>query len=139
MHEARIEWRPSRWVLAMLSALTICAVISVHAIEMPDMVAWPISVLILAYGGLLVRRECRRPRRMFLFRADGSIEVDGRAVEKAHVAWRGVLAFVDWTDGAGRRQRLSWWPDTLPAACRRELRLAAPVDQVSGGRGSVAP
>ncbi len=139
MHEARIEWRPSCWVLAMLCALTLCAIVSVHASEMPGMVAWPISALILAHGGLLLRRECGRPRRMFLFRADGTVEVDGQAVEEAHVSWRGMLAFVDWTDGAGCRERLSWWPDTLPSADRRELRLAAPVDQTADGRRSVAP
>ncbi|MDQ3617279.1 MAG: hypothetical protein M3374_00895, partial [Pseudomonadota bacterium] len=40
------------------------------------------------------------------------------------VHWRGPLAFARWRDSQGARQWLVWWPDTLPAGPRRELRLA---------------
>jgi toxin CptA len=39
--------------------------------------------------------------------------------------WRGPLAFLRWRDSDGRMHRLAWWPDVLPVAARRELRLAA--------------
>jgi toxin CptA len=37
---------------------------------------------------------------------------------------RGALVFLQWRDLRGGKQRRVWAPDTLPAAQRRELRLA---------------
>ena len=48
-------------------------------------------------------------------------------MEDLDVEWRGALAFLRWRDAAGRTQRRGFWPDTLPAGKRRELRLAAPA------------
>jgi toxin CptA len=122
---AAIAWRPSRWLLSSIVLLTACASASLLLSGLPAFVAWPAAALVVGYGGLLVRREVLRPGREFLFRASGGSSLDGRAVPGMRLQWRGPLAFASWRDGEGIHH-LSWWPDTLPAAMRRELRLAAP-------------
>ncbi len=136
--EARLAWRPSAWLSACLAVLTVLAVFSVLASEMPRWPASGLCLLVLGHGGWLLRREWRGPRTELIFRS-GRLTVDGVGVAQAGVQWRGPLVFVSWRDGAGHVRRLSWWPDTLPAACRRELRLAGPLAAAARGRGSMAP
>ncbi|MEE7566640.1 hypothetical protein HH297_09445, partial [Xanthomonas sp. Kuri4-3] len=54
------------------------------------------------------------------------------------VEWRGPLAQLSWRDGR-RRERLLFWPDTLPPAQRRELRLAAGAHAISSRPRQMAP
>lgn len=136
----RLEWRPSRWLLSALLALTVAAPLAVLASELPRPAAWPLAAAAGLHGLCLLRREHRRARTVLVFRGgDAPVEVDGGAVTSANVCWRGPLAFVSWRDGQGRVHRLSWWPDTLPAASRRELRLAAPGQPRAARPPSVAP
>ncbi len=137
--EARIEWRPSRWVLAALLSLGALAACSLLASEMPAPVAWPAALAALAWTVRCARREAARPAQSFVFRGGGPVLVDGVAVEGLVLQWRGPLAFARWRDGDGRVCRRSWWPDTLPPARRRELRLAAPGDETARGGTSMAP
>lgn len=124
----------------MAIGLIACAAAgAVHASEMPSVMAWPASILALAYGRWVLRRELRRPAREWVFAADGSVRVDGEPVERLGLAWRGPLVFVTWQDAGRRRHRLSWWPDTLPPARRRELRLAVPAGLHADEGKSVAP
>ncbi|MEJ7746113.1 MAG: hypothetical protein WKF61_05045, partial [Luteimonas sp.] len=67
------------------------------------------------------------------------VMLDGEPIDEVKLQWRGSLAFVSWRGKAGRIQRVSWWPDTLPPASRRELRLAAPAAIASRQRGAMAP
>ncbi|MEL1264198.1 hypothetical protein [Pseudoxanthomonas putridarboris] len=137
----RLEWRPSRLLQAALVLLGGLAALSVLASEMPRPAAWPSGALAAGYGMLLARREGRRPRRQLWFPGDGrAVMVDGKPVEAVHVAWRGPLAFVKWREvAAGSWQRLAWWPDTLPARTRRELRLAAGDSDASRRSAGMAP
>jgi plasmid maintenance system antidote protein VapI len=80
--------------------------------------------------------EHRYPSRLLAARA---AYLDGVPVEQVEVQWRGPLAFVSWKGRDGRRQRLSWWPDTLPPARRRELRLAANATDTAPHRSAMAP
>jgi toxin CptA len=48
-------------------------------------------------------------------------------LDRVAVGLRGPLATLAGTDAQGHRQHLGWWPDTLDAAGRRQLRLAASV------------
>jgi toxin CptA len=108
--------------------------------EMPRTAAWPLAVAILIYGGGLARREWRRPRRELVFpHGDAPVLVDGRPARDVALQWRGPLAFLRWRDEHGRLHRLAWWPDTLPPARRRELRLAAAAREAAPGRASMAP
>ena len=109
----------------MLS-LAVLATLSVLASEMPRLVAWPLMVIVILHAGLQVRRYRRLPRHGFVFPGnDLAVLLDGRVIDGVAVEWRGPLAFIRWRDRTGKQRRLSWWPDTLPASSRRELRLAA--------------
>ena len=135
----RIDWRPSRWLLAALLLLTACAPVAVLASEMPRKAAILLALAAMVQGIHLAWREWRRPPRSLLFTADGRLLVDDLEATDMQLQWRGPLAFMAWRDASGRRQRLAWWPDTLPPRWRRELRLA--VDRLPTARAgpSVAP
>lgn len=136
----RLEWRPSRWLIAALLALAALAAAAVLASEMPRPVAWPLAALALLEGLRLARRERRRPPRWFEFAGEdapvrmlrpgataATASWDGLALDAAVVQWRGPLAFLSWRDPEGRRRHRCWLPDTLPPPARRALRLAGPT------------
>ncbi|AJC48114.1 hypothetical protein [Xanthomonas sacchari] len=136
----RLDWRPSRWLLAALTLLGALAPLSLLGSDLPPRLAWPAAVLALLYAVWLLRREARRAPRMLLVPAGaGTPSIDGVAVSALQVDWRGPLAFVCWRDAQGRTQRLAWWPDTLPPAARRELRLAASAHAASSAPPQMAP
>ena len=136
----RLEWRPSRWVIGALLALSLLAAFSVLASAMPRWAAWPLSVSALAYGVWQARREWRLPGRELFFPGnDLPVTLDGQPIDNVKLQWRGPMAFLLWRDRQGRPQRLSWWPDTLPAASRRELRLAAGSREASRHGRAMAP
>ena len=135
----RIDWRPSRCLLAALLLLTVLAPLAVLASEMPRAAAWLLAAAAVAHGLWLARREWRRPSRSLLFTGDGRLLVDGDEVGDASLQWRGPLAFLSWRDAGGRRGRLTWWPDTLLPRWRRELRLAVGRLPTARTGPSVAP
>ena len=121
----RLEWRPSRWVIGALIALGLLAACSLLASEMPRAMAWPLAVVAAGYGGWLARREhCRPPRQLLWPAIAMPVMLDGEPLEHVQLQWRGPLAFLRWRASHGRGGNLDWWPDTLPAVQRRELRLA---------------
>ncbi len=136
----RLEWRPSRWVIATLALLVVLGILSIFVSEMLRPLAWPLVLVTLAYGIRLIRRESSKSTLCFAWHGnDAAVTLDGEPIHDVELQWRGPLAFVRWRDGTGRPKRASWWPDTLPAASRRELRLAAPVTIASRQRGAMAP
>jgi toxin CptA len=120
----RIEWRPSRWLLAALALIAMLAVVAILASEMPRALAWPLCAVAVVGGAWTLRREAQRKPRELVFAGDGLLRIDDEPVTSVQVHWRGPLAFVQWKRGDGRVERLSFWPDTLLPAQRRELRLA---------------
>ena len=136
---SRFELRASRWPIAALLALSALAPLAVLASEMPRAVAWPLALAACATGLWRALVEARRPARLIVVDGDGQTVVDGTAVSDLRVDWRGPLAFVAWREASGRIARGSFWPDTLDAAGRRELRLA--VDRIDAVRraGRMAP
>jgi len=137
----RLEWRPSRLLQALLILLGLLGAMSVLASEMPGLFAWPLAVASLGYGAWRARREGRLERLAFWFPGNGRPPtVDGRPMLDAHLQWRGPLAFLRWRACAGGRWRhAAWWPDTLPAPQRRELRLAAGDGDAGRHRRDRAP
>jgi toxin CptA len=136
----RLEWRPSRWLIGALLALGLLAALAVLASGMPRSAAWPLAVSALAYACWRARRESKLPNHaLFLPGNELPVTLDGLPIGQARVQWRGPLAFLLWRDRQGRPQRLSWWPDTLSAARRRELRLAAGSLDVSPDHRRMAP
>ncbi len=136
----RLEWRPSRWLAGALAALATLTAFSVFASGMPRIAAWPLVLASLGWGVRQAWMELRQPRREWVFPGgEAPILLDGLPVEAVQVEWRGPLAFVRWRGPEGRIRRLAWWPDTLPAARRRELRLAAGQGEASRSRRTMAP
>jgi toxin CptA len=137
----RLEWRPSRLLQALLILLGVLAAVAVLASEMPRPFAWPGAFAALGHGAWRARREGRSPRRLFWFPGDGRLPtVDGTPMLDARLLWRGPLAFLRWRERAGGRwRRAAWWPDTLPAPQRRELRLAAGDGDAGRHRRDRAP
>jgi len=137
----RFDWRPSRWLLAALLILSLLAPLSVLGSDLPRRLSWPLAIAAAGWGLRLARREAgRAPRRLVLSDPEtGTDTLDGQPLARCEIAWRGPLAFLHAVDREGRRQRLAWWPDTLPAARRRELRLAVAARNASRRDRPMAP
>lgn len=135
----RIDWRPSVVACGALIALGLLAALSILASDLPPACAWPAGFVAAGWGIWLARRERRRAPIRLTWRADGVLFVGDERVDAAELQWRGPLAFLAWRDAAGRCRRLAWWPDTLSAADRRELRLAAMVTEAARRQARVAP
>lgn len=136
----RLEWRPSRWARWALAGLVPCLWFSLYVSAMPGWGQAAIGIV----AGILALREARamsrRPPHRFLLpwgRAPAC--VDGRPVADLRIEWTGPLARVSWRRGPRGRRGVLFWPDTLPPAQRRELRLAARGRVVSSSRPGMAP
>ena len=136
----RLEWKPSRVLALLLTLLGTLAAVSAVASELPASVSLPLAVLSMASGIGLARRETLRPACSLVIPADDSAAtVNGATVDDLQLQWRGPLAFLQWRDADGRRQRLQGWPDNLDARGRRELRLAVAARVPAGSLRSMAP
>jgi len=135
----RLDWRPSRWLAIALCLLGVLAALSALASELPPVAAWPLALLAVGEGIRLTRGTLRSPRRTLVWPFDGIPTLDGVALGEPKLHWRGPLAFLRWRDAGGRVRRLTWWPDVLPAAARRELRLAALEGSGAATVASMAP
>jgi len=125
---------------ATLLVLAVAAAFAVLVSEMPRIAAWPLALAALVHGTWQAWREARRPCGGIMISAgEARSTVDGRAVEAMTLSWRGPIAFLRWRDGDGRIGRRVFWPDTLPIAQRRELRLAAPAPVNAQMPASMAP
>ncbi|MFC5595195.1 hypothetical protein [Lysobacter niastensis] len=122
----RLEWRPSLLLVAMLACLGVLAAVSVTLSGVPLAGSLPTAFLAVVEGVRLGRRELRRPARSLVI-AGTTATLDGLPIKDVLVRWRGPMVFMRFRDAQGRWQRLVWWPDTLDARGRRELRLAIPV------------
>lgn len=136
----RLEWRPSRWIGAVVWVLGVLAVVSLMGSALPGWVAGCLSVLAIAYSAWAARRYLRQPARTLVI-PGGELPpmLDGVVLHRFSPQWRGPLAFVAWQDPRGAGGHLAWWPDTLDARQRRELRLAADVRAVSAAAAAMAP
>jgi toxin CptA len=135
----RFDGRPSAIACGALIALGVLAGLSILTSDLPRACAWPGALLAPAWGVLLARREWRRPALPLHWRADGVLFAAGERAHRAPLHWRGPIAFRAWAAAAARRRRLALWPDTLPAARRRELRLAAAAAEAAHSRARMAP
>lgn len=124
-------------MLLTLGALGACSLL---ASDLAPVVARPAAGMALVWGLCLARRETRKPRRQLVWPGgEAAVTLDGQSLRDAEIRWRGTLAFLRWRDGDGRLRHLSWWPDTLTAAARRELRLAASARTPARSPQSMAP
>ncbi len=94
--------------------------------DLPRSFAWPLAIAALVLGVFDARRHRRpQPCALVIPAGPGQPTCNGQPMHRLKVEWRGPLAFLRWRDPGGRIRRLAFWPDNLPAASRRELRLAA--------------
>lgn len=107
----------------MLAALALLAPFAMIASGLPRWLAWPCAVLALAWGAWATWREARRPVRVLEVDGAGA-RLDGQPLAWLEVQWRGPLAALRWRHADGLRGQGLLWPDALPPAARRELRLA---------------
>ncbi|WP_115511048.1 hypothetical protein [Xanthomonas arboricola] len=136
----RLEWRPSRVLACALGVLSALALGALWRSGVPPWLAMLLSVYAVLTGGRSLRLLLRSPAREVIVPwSETPASVDGAQVQGLQVTWRGPIAVVAWTGLDARRQRLHFWPDTLPAAQRRELRLAAQAHAISSRRPQVAP
>lgn len=124
----RIDWRPSRWLPRALRLLGLLAGLSLLLSALPASLRWPLAALAVAEGWRLARREERRPPLKLsvtgaAFRIMNGSE-EGAALQTPRLREQGPLTLLCARTPGGRMLRLAWWPDTLDAAGRRQLRLA---------------
>ena len=122
----RLEWRPSRLIAGWLASLAMLCPICLLASGLPRWLAWPLAVLAMLHALREARRYRASPWRVLVIPVEGPLRVDEEVIDHWRLHWRGPLAFVAWRDARGRGHALSFWPDTLGLAGRRELRLATP-------------
>jgi len=109
----------------MLWALVFLAPFSLIASDLPRGVAWPLALVVSVRAMLDARRyRMRPPQRLAIPSGRGAATCGGQRLDGLQLRWRGPLAFLRWRDAQGRGHRVSFWPDTLDAGMRRELRIA---------------
>ncbi|WP_183425395.1 hypothetical protein [Luteimonas sp. RC10] len=135
---ARLHWRPSRLLIAALGLITLAACGALLLSELPGLLAWLGIPCVLASGLHTILRAARQPPHRVVVQATGQVLLDGRLLEAPCLHWRGPIVRLSWREGR-RTHRLLWWPDTLPAPQRRELRLAAAMRPLPRAPESVAP
>ncbi|MEN5118806.1 hypothetical protein ABE488_15965 [Luteimonas sp. TWI662] len=138
LEPARLHWRPSRLLVAALGLLTLAACGALLLSELPGPMAWLGIAWVLASGLRTIVRTARQPPHRIVVQATGRMLLDGRLLEAPSLHWRGPIVRLTWREGR-RTRRLLWWPDTLPAPQRRELRLAAAMRPLPRAPESVAP
>lgn len=130
----RLEWRPSRWQAAahLLFALLMPWVATATAL--PAAAHWPVGLLAGAGAALQGWRYSRQSPCSILIPAGAAPAlVDGHPVDALSLHDRGALLQLRWRLH-GRRQARLFWPDTLPASLRRELRLAVQARPIPRSR-----
>lgn len=138
MADCRLQWRPSRLLSLMLIVIGLLAAFSAVATELPLPISLPLAGLALAWAGWSARREAQLPPQRLVI-AGGRATLASTPISQLSLHWRGWLVRLDFTGPDGRRQRLLWWPDTLDAGGRRELRLAVAVSGPARDPRSMAP
>ena len=135
----RLEWRPSRWLGAMLWSLALLAPLSLVASDLPRRMAWPLAIVVAARAIFDAGRyRALPPRRLAIPSGRGAATCDDERVDHLRLGWRGPLAFLRWRDARGRKHHASFWPDTLDAGMRRELRIAMQRRDAASEAASVA-
>lgn len=129
----RIDWRPSRWLVAGLALLGGLAASALMLSDLPLPLATALAGACVARGLQLARREGGRAACTLVFAGAGSTwsrtDADGRLHPLQAVSWHlhGPIAVMRSRDAGGRRCQFVWAPDTLCASLRRRLRLAGVV------------
>jgi toxin CptA len=135
----RIVWRPSRLLTLAIWMLAGLAPFSVLVSGLPRALAVPLALGSAVWTMRAARRYARQAALSFVLPSGVATPTcNGTPMHAPRVHRRGPLARLDWRDPGGARGRCLWWPDSLPAPSRRELRLAMMQRDRAPGQGSVA-
>ncbi len=137
----RCEWRPSRWQATAMGVLGVAAAIALMSCALAWSWAIPTGITVLAHSLWSACKGLRQPPRQLLvggMPASSTVSVDGQVLAGVELLQRGPLLMLRWRQ-AGRYDSLLFWPDTLSATQRRELRLAMRAHAVSRKEAMVAP
>lgn len=135
----RCEWKPSRWLSCAIILLGTLGAIAALNCDLELHQAGPLAVASAVWAGWLLRKERRRPPRNLLIpQPPNPARLDGMPLQTLELLERGPLLVLRWR-AAKARGTLLFWPDTLPRARRRELRLAVRAHVVSRKAETVAP
>ena len=114
----------------MLWSLVVLAPLSLIASDLPRAVAWPLAVAATAWAIIDARRyRSMAVRQLTIPAGRGAATCDGERIDGLRAHWR---------DRHGHRHRASFWPDTLPAGMRRELKIAMQRREAASDRPSMA-
>ena len=106
---------------------------------LPDPCRLPAVLLATAWAAGQGWHYARQPAcRIVICAFDAPVTVNGEPVDALSLQDRGGLLQLCWR-ADGRRHARLFWPDTLPPAARRELRLAVRAHCISRSRPAVAP
>lgn len=109
----------------MLWSLAVLAPFSLLASDLPRAWAWPLAFAAAVFAlHNAWRYRTMPPQRLVIPMGQATATCNDERIDGLRVGWRGPLAFLQWRDAAGRRQRAAFCPDTLDAGMRRELRIA---------------
>lgn len=135
----RLVWRPSRLLALAVWMLAGLAPFSVLASGLPRALAVPLAIGSVVWAVRAARRYAGHAALSFVLPSGAATPTcNGTPMHVPRLHWRGPLARLEWRDPGGGRGRCLWWPDTLPTAARRELRLAMMQREAAPGRGSMA-
>lgn len=135
----QLEWQPSRWQCRALIAMGALMPWALGATDLPT--PWGLASGFVAMAGTWLEawRYALRPGCIFVIPADEDpAQVDDAPVEDMQMRRRGPLVQLAWRQQGRRHWRL-FWPDTLPQAQARELRLAVRAHCISRSPPAVAP
>ena len=135
-----IDWRPSRLLRAVYAVVALLAILSLFLSAVPGTACWLVAAAIALQTFVAIRRLGRAPAQVLRIADDGTWAVlrcagqPPQLFTKVVLGVRGPLAWLRVRDRAGRTIEWNWWPDTLAATARRQLRLAS-----GGPIGTSAP
>jgi toxin CptA len=133
----RLEWRPSRLLVAALLLLGLLAAGALMASALPMPAKLVAAFAAAATAVSTAAREATRPVGEFAW-AGGNQPATWRCggrddlLHDVRILERGPLLRLQGRDARGRSQWILWWPDTLARADRRAVRLLAGISHRSG-------
>jgi toxin CptA len=110
----------------------LLALLSLRLSGVPTSVAGVLAICVVIYCAVSIQRELKREPFTFIWAGGDAAAVLNfgdrqQVLSGLSLSMRGPLATIRGRDADDRHRTYLWWPDTLPSAARRQLRLAAQV------------
>jgi len=128
----RVDWRPSRALAVAVGIVGLLALLSLRLSALPPPLAVALAICVVIYSAVSIQRELKREPFTFIWAGGDAVAVlnfgdSQQVLSGLSLSMRGPLATIRGRDEDDRHRTYLWWPETLPSAARRQLRLAAQV------------